>query len=87
MASEHLKNLKHKIAGDHRDQRDALREAGFIDEAEASAWAADLLRDPNVRGESAEGVRRIRAARPDLTLRTARFIGQQVDARADRNDD
>lgn len=80
-------NLRHKIAGDHRDQRDALREAGFGDEAEAAGWAAGLLRGSDAHGDSAEGVRRIRATRPDLTLRTARYIGQQVEARPGRDDD
>ncbi|UEJ81913.1 hypothetical protein Bra3105_13805 [Brachybacterium halotolerans subsp. kimchii] len=79
----HLENLRHKLFGDRRDQRWALREAGFEDEADAAAWAHDLLAAQG-RGEragSAEGIRRIRAARPDLTLSTARFIARQTDTR------
>lgn len=80
-----LENLRHKLCGDRRDQRRALREAGFEDEADAASWAQGLL-SAQGRGErragSADGIRRIRAARPDLTLSTARYIARQTDTRS-----
>jgi hypothetical protein len=80
-ARGHLGNLRHKVFGDRRDQHRALREAGFADEAQAAAWAQEVLKDSTGRADSLHGVRRIRAARPDLTFSTARYIARQTDTR------
>src|SRR5690625_1449218 len=45
MAHKHFQNLRSKIGGDRRDQRAAIREAGFADESEAAAWARSVLGD------------------------------------------
>lgn len=79
MEDGHFENLKHKIGGDKRDQRAALRDAGFADEAEAAAWARGILGQSESANE-ANGIRKIRQARPDLTLRTATYILHQMRA-------
>lgn len=80
MTPKLLDNLRHKIMGDHRSQPAALREAGFADEAAAAAWARDLL-GPDGGASDLRDLRAIRSARPDLTMRTARYVLQQERAR------
>ncbi|MEL4356840.1 MULTISPECIES: hypothetical protein [unclassified Luteococcus] len=77
MTSDLLLNLKDKVFGDRRDQRQALRDAGFADEATATAWAKNLLADAPEASE-VELIGRIRRARPDLTGRTAAYIARQT---------
>lgn len=72
-------NLRHKLFGDKRDQQTALREAGFADEAAAAAWARDLVGTP--LPSEVELLKRIRSARPDLTLATVAYIARQTTAR------
>lgn len=78
-----LQNFKHKFSGDRRDQRNALREAGFADEAEAAAWGRGIVSASGIPATELEAVRKLREARPDLTLRTATYILQQVRTRSD----
>lgn len=73
MSREHFQNLKHKIGGDRRDQRQAVREAGFADEREAAEWARSVV-GQSIRSTKLADLRKLRGARPDLTLRTATFI-------------
>lgn len=68
-----------RVFGDHRDQRVALREAGFVDEAQATAWAATVVGDP--RPSQVQQIKRVREARPDLGLRTATYIVRQLAVR------
>ena len=78
-----LQNLKHKFSGDRRDQRKALREAGFADEAEAGAWGRRIVSASGTPATELAAVRKLREARPDLTLRTTTYILQQVYTRSD----
>lgn len=80
MRRGHGHDLRHKIFGDRRDQRRVLRAAGFADEREAAQWALGVVGTPDRRSEVAD-LRRIRAARPDLTLRTASYILRQTRTR------
>lgn len=75
------RQLWQKIFGDHRDQREALRQAGFSDEAEATRWALTLLPEGRTRISRGLLARRIRQARPDLTLATAVYITEQTKTR------
>lgn len=74
-------NLWLKLFGDRRDQRVALREAGFTDEAKATQWALDLCPEPVSEVSDVELVRRIRRERPDLTGATAAYIARQTRTR------
>lgn len=76
-----LENMRHKIFGDRRDQRLALRAAGFDDEAGAARWALSLAATDGPARSQLELVRRIRRARPDLTGATASYIARQVAVR------
>lgn len=76
----HGDTVRYKIFGDRRDQRLVLREAGFADERGAASWALGLAPDePDVTASRL--VRRIRRAKPDLTLATARYIAGQAGVR------
>ena len=75
MAHKHFQNLRSKIGGDRRDQRAAIREAGFADESEAAAWARSVLGDAGGPSTELEIIQTLRRARPDLTLSTATYIG------------
>lgn len=83
MRNLNLQNLKHKLLGDHRDQRVAIQEAGFENEMSATAWAEETLRTASSRPSSKLMViATLRKARPDLTLRTATYIAQQHETRS-----
>lgn len=76
MAHTLLENLRWKIGGDRRDQRLVIREAGFADESAAAAWARSVVGDA---GESEMGaIKKLRHARPDLTLSTVTYIVRQM---------
>ncbi|MGJ9373231.1 hypothetical protein [Nesterenkonia sp. CF4.4] len=76
-------NLKHKIFGDRRDQRIAIRDAGFTDEDHASAWAHEALRQAQVSpGHELQAIAALRRQRPDLTLSTARYILHRAQLRS-----
>lgn len=81
MQNERFQNLKQKIGGDRRDQRQVIREAGFADEGEAAEWGRGVLGDTTHSTEPAD-LRKLREARPDLTLRTATYILHQVRIRS-----
>lgn len=83
MANGLLQNLKHKFSGDRRDQRKVLREAGFANEAEAAAWGRGIISASGTPATELADVRKLREARPDLTLRTATYILHQVRTRSD----
>lgn len=85
MTIEFFRNLKHKVGGDRRDQRVAIREAGFADEAEAAEWGRSVVCQPT-RSTELEDLRKLRGARPDLTLRTATYILHQVRTRSSSTD-
>ena len=82
MHNPHLHNLTHKVSGDRRDQREALREAGFADEADAAAWGQGIVGGGGTPATELSDVRKLRQARPDLSLRTATYILHQVRARS-----
>lgn len=83
MRNLYLQNLKHKLFGDHRDQRVAIQEAGFENEVSATAWAGEVLSNAGNRPSSKlEIIATLRRARPDLTLRTATYIAQQHETRS-----
>lgn len=83
MSNLYLRNLMHKLFGDHRDQRVAVQEAGFENEAGAAAWAGEVLRDEAFEPSSKLAIiAALRRARPDLTLRTATYIAHQYEARS-----
>lgn len=81
MTKERPSNIWNKVLGDTRDQRVALREAGFPDEARASDWARDLVSHDGGQLSELELVRRVRRARPDLTLATATYIARRTVSR------
>ena len=75
MANPRLQNFTYKMFGDRRDQRVALRQAGFEDEASAAAWAEEALRDSEGKTSSElQAVARLRRRRPDLTASTATYL-------------
>lgn len=82
MQYKHRENLNQKIVGDRRDQRQAVREAGFADEAEAAAWARSIIGDEGMVDSELASLEKLRDARPDLTLRTVTYIRDQLRARS-----
>lgn len=71
------------IFGDRRDQRIAVQEAGFTDDAEAAAWAQDALRQAQVNPtQKLHAMAALRRRRPDLTLVTTRYILHQAQQRS-----
>ena len=78
MAHKLLDNLKWKIAGDRRDQRVVIREAGFADESAATAWARSVVGDAEESSSEMGTIKKLRHARPDLTLSTVTYIVRQM---------
>lgn len=74
-------NIARKLFGDRRDKSKALRDAGFTDEAEAAQWAASLNPQPIHDVSEVALTKKIRDARPDLTLATATYIARQTKTR------
>lgn len=70
----YLANLKHKILGGRRDQRVAVRDAGFTDEAEAAAWATTALDQARIPPNE--------SVQADLTGRTVMYILGQMTVRS-----
>ncbi|ALC99868.1 hypothetical protein AM609_11075 [Actinomyces sp. oral taxon 414] len=69
-----------------RDPRAALRQVGFADEEQSTRWLHEVV---DARADRSLGklerIRAVRAARPDLTLSTAVYIVDQVEAREARD--
>lgn len=81
--NKYSRNWKQKAVGDRRDQRSALRDAGFEDEQDAVLWARQVLHGSGIQPqESTRAVAALRRARPELTLRTAMFILRRVTMRS-----
>ncbi|APX31843.1 hypothetical protein BH708_02930 [Brachybacterium sp. P6-10-X1] len=78
MAHKYFQNLGSKIGGDRRDQRVAIREAGFADESEAATWGRSVVGDAGASATRMENIKTLRRARPDLTLSTATYIANHI---------
>ena len=74
MVKKIFENLGQKLLGDKRDQRRALRDAGFTDEADAVAWARSIIGQPVETSTHLSDLRKLRQAKPELTVKTASFI-------------
>lgn len=74
MAKEMFKNLRQKLMGDERNQRQALQDAGFAGEADAVAWAQSIIGQSVEESTQFMNLRKLRQAKPELTLKTATFI-------------
>ena len=74
MGKKMFENLGQKLLGDKRDQRQALRDAGFVDEADAVAWARSIVGQPVEASTQFINLRKLRQAKSELTLKTATFI-------------
>ncbi|MBO0596516.1 hypothetical protein I2485_04275 [Nesterenkonia sp. E16_7] len=76
-------NLRHMLFGDRRDQRIAIREAGFTDDAEAATWAGGVLHQAQISpSEKLHAMAALRRRRPDLTLATTKYILHQAQLRS-----
>ena len=78
MAKEMFKNLRQKLMGDERNQRQALQDAGFAGEADAVAWAQSIIGQSVEDSTQFMNLRKLRQAKPELTLKTATFILDRV---------
>lgn len=78
-----LQNLKYKIFGDRRDQRQAVRAAGFEDERAAAAWADEVVAGmAEANPSQVEVIAALRQADPRLTLATATHLARQRQVRS-----
>src|SRR5699024_9541120 len=66
-----FENLGQKLLGDKRDQRQALQDAGFTDEADAVAWGLSIIGQPVETSAQFTDLRKLRQTKPELTLKTA----------------
>lgn len=71
------------VSGDRRDQRIAIREAGFTDDVEAATWARDVLHRAQISpSEKLQAIAALRRRRPNLTLATTKYILHQAQVRS-----
>jgi len=78
MVKKMFENLGQKLLGDKRDQRQALQDAGFTDEADAVAWGLSIIGQPVETSAQFTDLRKLRQAKPELTLKTATFILNRI---------
>ncbi len=78
MVKKMFENLGQKLLGDKRDQRQALRDAGFTDEADAVAWGRSIIGQPVETSAQFTDLRKLRQAKSELTLKTATFILNRI---------
>lgn len=78
MAKKLFENLNQKLFGDKRDQRQAIQDAGFDNEAEAVAWGQNVIGRPIEASTQLADLRKLRQAKPELTLKTTTFILERM---------
>src|SRR5699024_3009722 len=74
MAKEMFKNLRQKLMGAERNQRQALQDAGCAGEGDAAARAQSIIGQSVEESTQFMNLRKLRQAKPELTLKTATFI-------------